>query len=251
MAFIGFAFTLPVLALLPYYQSLIETPDCLFDGADRMMRNRCLLAGLSLLGLFAAGFAAPAGAQPALQPQPAQPARAPAPAKPAVSAPKPPAAKPVPMAAPGGGSPTLLGQFGDWGAYTANPGGNKKVCFALAKPAKAQTTPPNRPRDPSYMFISTRPSEKVKDEVSVIVGYALKPSSDASLDIGGTQFAMYTQNDGAWIKNAAEEGRLVDALRKGSDAVIKGTSSKGTVSSDTYSLRGLAQALDRVGQECQ
>ena len=63
--------------------------------------------------------------------------------------------------------PTLLGQYGDLGAYTASPGG-KKVCFALAKPASSKTTPPNRPRDAAYMFISSRPSEKVRDEVSII-----------------------------------------------------------------------------------
>src|SRR5262249_28596611 len=64
-----------------------------------------------------------------------------------------------------GAQPQLLGQYGDWGAYTATPGG-KKICFALAKPAGSQTNPANRPRDPAYMFISSRPTEKVKDEVS-------------------------------------------------------------------------------------
>ena len=62
---------------------------------------------------------------------------------------------------------------------------------------------------------------------------------------------MYTQNDGAWIKNAADERRLVDSLRKGTDVVVKGTSARGTASTDTYSLKGLAQALDKVGQECK
>jgi invasion protein IalB len=62
---------------------------------------------------------------------------------------------------------------------------------------------------------------------------------------------MYTQNDGAWIKNAAEETRLVESMRKGADLVVKGVSARGTQSSDTYSLKGLAQALDRVGQECK
>jgi invasion protein IalB len=148
------------------------------------------------------------------------------------------------------GQPTLLGTYGDWGAYTANPGG-KKVCFALAKPKTSKTEPAGRKRDPAYIFISTRPSEKVKNEISVIIGYPFKSSSDATAEIGTTKFAMYTQNDGAWIKNAADEPRLVDALRKGTDAVVKGTSAKGTASTDTYGLRGLAQALDRVGQECQ
>ena len=43
----------------------------------------------------------------------------------------------------------------------------------------------------------------VKNEISVIIGYPFKPSSDATAEIGATKFAMYTQNDGAWIKNAA------------------------------------------------
>ena len=62
---------------------------------------------------------------------------------------------------------------------------------------------------------------------------------------------MYTQGDGLWIKNAAEEDRLVDALRKGADAVVKGTSSKGTETTDTFPLKGLAQALDKLAQECR
>src|SRR5450759_4139319 len=77
----------------------------------------------------------------------------------------------------------LLGQFGDWGAYKATPGG-KKVCFALSKPTSATTEPPGRPRDPSYAFVSTRPAEKVKNEVSVIVGYTQKPNHDAAATIG-------------------------------------------------------------------
>ena len=161
-----------------------------------------------------------------------------------------PAATKTAAPAAAGSSPNLLGQYGEWGAYTATAGG-KKVCFALAKPNKSATTPPNRPRDPPYMFVSSRPSEKVRDEVSIIVGYGFKPNTEASIDVGGSSYPMYTQNDGAWIKNAADEPRLVDALRKGTDAVVKGTSAKGTASTDTYGLRGLAQALDRVGQECQ
>src|SRR6478736_6151648 len=110
----------------------------------------------------------------------------------------------------------LLGQFGDWGAYTASPGG-KKVCFALSKPTQATTEPAGRNRDASYAFISTRPAEKVKNEVSVIVGYPQKPSHDASATVGAASYVMYTQNDGAWVKNAAEEAQMVEAMRKGSD----------------------------------
>ena len=147
---------------------------------------------------------------------------------------------------------TLLGQFGDWGAYTASPGG-QKVCFALSKPTSSQDSPPNRrtAANAVYLFISTRPGENVKHEVSMLVtGYALKVP-DAAVSVGSANFAMYTQNDGAWVKNAAEEAQLVDAMRKGQDVVIKATTSKGTKTTDTFSLKGISQALDRVAQECR
>lgn len=189
--------------------------------------------------------AKPAAAKPAA----AKPAAAkPAAAKPAAPVKKP-AAAPAP-AASGDGQPVLLGKYGEWGAYSATPGGSK-ICFALAKPTSSQTNPPNRPRDPASLFISSRPAEKVKDEVSIIIGYGFKPNSEATLGIGSASFAMQTQNDGAWIKNAADEARLVEALRKGSDAVVKGNSARGTQTTDTFTLKGLSQAIDRIDQECK
>jgi len=144
----------------------------------------------------------------------------------------------------------LLGQFGDWGAYKASPGG-KKVCFALSKPTSAVTDPAGRNRDPSYAFVSTRPSEKVKDEISIIVGYPQKSGQDATATIGSANYVLYTQNDGAWVKNAAEEPKMVEAMRKGHDMVIKSVSTSGTKTTDTYSLKGVSDALDKVAEECK
>src|ERR1700731_4026021 len=154
--------------------------------------------------LLGAVLAVPANAQqppePAdtVAPAPAKPAPAKKPAKPKEAAP----AKPATPPNIGGVKPTLLGQYGEWGAYTASPGG-KKVCFAIAKPTSSQTNPPDRPRNPTYMFISSRPSDKVSNEVSIIIGYPFKPGSEASAAVGSTSYALYTQQDGAWIKNAA------------------------------------------------
>ena len=159
-------------------------------------------------------------------------------------------AGPAQSAAVGGGQPTLLGQFGEWGAYSASSGG-RAVCYALAKPSSQATTPPNRPRDPAYIFVSTRPAENVRNEISIVIGYPFKPGSEATVDIGSAKYAMYTQQDGAWIKNAAEEARMVDAMRRGADMMVSGESGRGTKSTDRYSLKGLAQALDRVAQECK
>ena len=111
-------------------------------------------------------------------------------AKPASS--KPDAARPEANPAAvvaGNAEPTLIGQFGTWGAYTATPKG-RKICFALAKPSSSKTNPPNRPRDPAYAFVSTRPAEKVSNEGSVMIGYALKPGSQSTLEVGCPSYAM-------------------------------------------------------------
>jgi hypothetical protein len=214
-----------------------------------MIIMRSISAVIAACAALSVVCAAPVMAQQQGQPKPAAPA-APKPAAPA--APKP--AAPAAPAAQASTSPTagaqLLGQFGDWGAYTASPGG-RKVCFALAKPTSSSTNPPNRPRDPAFLFISTRPAEKVREEVSVIIGYPFKPASEAAAEIGTTAFALYTQNDGAWIKNAAEEARMIDAMKKGADVTVKGESGRGTKTTDTFSLKGLSQALERVATECK
>ena len=194
--------------------------------------------------LALAAIAAPSGPVWAQQPAPAAKPAAPAAPKPA------PAPTRTAAASAADAQPTLLGQYGDWGAYSATPSG-RKVCFSIAKPKSSVTNPAGRKRDQAYAFVSDRPAENVRNEVSVIFGYPFKPSTDASVEIGATKFAMYTMNDGAWIKNVAEEARMVDAMRKGSDLTIKGVSGHGTESTDQYSLKGLSQAIERAEQECK
>jgi Invasion associated locus B (IalB) protein len=203
---------------------------CLFD------RRACAAALAAVLALSSAALAQAPAAAPAAKPAASKPAAAPA---------------PTPASAPSGDAqPTLLGQYGDWGAYSATPNG-RKVCFSIAKPKSSLTNPAGRKRDQAYVFVSTRPAENVRNEVSVIIGYPFKPSTDATAEIGTDKFAMYTLNDGAWIKNVAEEARMVDAMRKGSDLTVKGVSGHGTESTDTYSLKGLSQAVDKASQECK
>lgn len=209
------------------------------------IRRRSRLAFWLLLAVV---LAAPAYAQD----------NAPAPA----AAPKPPKPKPTRSAehkpadttgtsspAAGGAKPTLIGQFGEWGAYTVTTAG-KKVCFIIAKPSSSETNPPNRPRNPPFMFIATRPADKVVNEVSIIIGYSFKPNGDATIEIGDSSYALYTQQDGAWIKNSTEETRMVEAMRAGQSAVVKGSSAKGTKTTDTFPLKGFSQALERSDQAC-
>lgn len=152
-------------------------------------------------------------------------------------------------AAAGGGKPVLVASFGDWGAYMSQRG-KSKVCYALAQPKERQ--PSSLKRDAGYVFISTRPAEGVRGEISIMMGFPLKEgAAGGSASVGSANFDLVAKGENAWVKNAAEEAQLADAMRKGSRLVIKAPSSKGNVTTDTYSLNGLGQALDRVHKECQ
>jgi hypothetical protein len=223
-------------------------PSCSHNdkGSTLVMSVRRILtvvmASVLMCGGVAPVLAQSAASKDAKSSKPAKPE-----AKPAAAAK--PEAKPA-AAVAGSAEPMLVGQFGTWGAYTATPNG-KKVCFALAKPSSSKMSRAGRARDPAYAFVSTRPAEKVTNEVSVMIGYKLKPGSESTLQVGGASYAMYTQGDGLWIKNAAEEERMVDAMRKAPEMVVTGMSASDTETTDTFSLKGLAQALDRLAQDCK
>lgn len=143
--------------------------------------------------------------------------------------------------------PQLVGTFGDWGAYEAQ-GAKSKICYALAQPK--QRTPASLKRDGAYVFISSRPGEGVRNEVSVIMGVAMKDgSTEAKAEVGTTAFDLVTKGQNAWMKNAAQESQIIDVMKKHGRLVVKAPLVKGSVA-DSYSLAGLAQALDRVSKDC-
>jgi invasion protein IalB len=146
-----------------------------------------------------------------------------------------------------GAKPVPVTTSGDWGVFTTQ-GGKSKTCYVLAKPSAR--APAALKRDPAYVFISTRPAENVRNEVSIIMGFAMKAGGDARADIGGVTFELAPQGSNAWLRNLAEQDRFLDALRKGSKMTVRAASAKGNVTTDTYSLSGLSGALDRLGKEC-
>jgi hypothetical protein len=90
----------------------------------------------------------------------------------------------------------------------------------------------------TFIFISSRPADKVNNEISITMGYPFQPRSEATLGIGSVSFALATRQDTAWIKNPVEEPNLIEAMRAGQNAVLKGKSAKGTHSTDI--LRSMA-----------
>lgn len=208
---------------------------------------------ISLPAGFAPGFGTIALAQ-AQQHKPAaangnnKPAAAPAKtAQGNKPTPSKPAAQPADRK-PGGNQALLLASFGDWGAYASNQS-KGKICYALSQPK--DRLPKNLNRDPAYLFVSNKPGEGVKNEVSIILGFPAKDGGEASATIGSATFALVTQGSNAWVKNPAEEGRFLDTLRKGERLVVKATSKRGNTLTDSYSLSGVSDALGRSSKECQ
>ena len=152
-----------------------------------------------------------------------------------------------PAAAPG--KPEQLAAFGDWGAYAAQAG-KSRTCYALGQPK--DRSPKAKLKDvTAYVFISTRPAENIHNEVAINLGYATKDGSAANAEIDGEDYDLITKGTNAWVKDQNKEKEFVGALRGGSKMVVKANSAKGTATVDTYSLKGLGDALARVVQECK
>ena len=147
--------------------------------------------------------------------------------------------------------PELLGEFNDWKAFKSADGG-ATVCYALSQPK--ESAPKNVKRDPIFFIVSNFPARQVKGEPSIVAGYPYQEGSKASVEVGGASFAFTTVNagteGGAWIPDSATEQKLLAAMRGGSSMTVKGTSRRGTKTTDRYSLAGASAALDRINQEC-
>jgi hypothetical protein len=145
----------------------------------------------------------------------------------------------------------LLGVFGNWSAYTTGTG-SSLTCYALSKPRA--TRPASAKRGAIYLMISDWPSRKVKAEPQIVYGYQGKENGAAALGVGSDKFPFFIRNNGkdgsAWLQQLNDNGRLIDAMHSGVSAVASGTSSRGTKTSDTYSLSGFNDALAKIHAAC-
>jgi invasion protein IalB len=163
-------------------------------------------------------------------------------------------------AKPDAGKPSLVASYGDWGVYQTQAA-KGRVCYTLAQPK--ERAPADLKRDPAYAFISDRPGEGVRHEISFIMGFDVASSpadapdpkkkgvdKGAMATVGDQTFELLAKTSNLWVKNPAKEGQLVDEMRKGAKLQVKAASKKGNMTIDTYSLVGFSQALDRVQKDC-
>ena len=141
---------------------------------------------------------------------------------------------------------TLLEKFKDWSAYAA--AGSPKVCFAVAKPTNSN--PKTVKRGPIFFYISQWPADKVVNEISVKMGYPFSEGAKVTVTVGSAKFELFTKDEGAFVDKPETEAKIIEAMKTGNTMKIEGKSARGTATSDTYSLNGLSDALDRAAKEC-
>jgi hypothetical protein len=161
---------------------------------------------------------------------------------------RPAAAAAAPAAAAGQGQAMLLETAGKWQAFTSQQG-RSKVCYALSK---AESRLPANLKDvEGLLFVATRPAEGVRNEISFVMNFDLKEDVEHQAIIGSERFALVAKGQNMWLKNPAEEPRMLDSLRRGSGLEIKGTSKRGNPTSDKYSLAGMSQTVKRAEDACK
>jgi hypothetical protein len=144
--------------------------------------------------------------------------------------------------------PTLLGTFDDWEAYK-NSDARGAVCWAISQPKTKE--PVAAKRDQIYFLITTWPAQSIANEPSIVIGYPFKDGANATVQVGSDKFEFFTKADGAWLQSKTDEQRLVTAIRAAGEMTVKGISKRGTLTTDTYSLKGISAALDKVAEGCK
>lgn len=141
----------------------------------------------------------------------------------------------------------VIAQHRDWTAYSYTENGSK-VCFMASAPKKAVGD--YTKRGDIYAMVTHRPGEKRWDEVSITTGYTYKKESTVNLTVGSKKYKFFTGGDTAWAYDLDEDRALIGAMIKGAKMVVVGHSSRGTKTTDTYSLSGFSAAYRSINQAC-
>ena len=140
-----------------------------------------------------------------------------------------------------------LGKFKDWQSFVMVKEG-VKTCFAQSIPVVK--APKKLKRDPSRLFISFRPAEDVKNEVSVTNGYEFKLKAPVSAKSGKKKYDLFSKGRFAWVVDDGDEIKLISTMKKASRLMIVGNSEKGTETTDHYSMMGFTKAYNAAKKNC-
>ena len=140
-----------------------------------------------------------------------------------------------------------IGKFKDWESFILSQDGNK-ICFAQSIPVVR--APKKLKRDPSRLFISFRPGENIKNEISVTNGYEFKLKAPVAAKSGKKTYDLFSKGKFAWVTDNEDEKKLISTMKKASRLMIIGNSEKGTQTTDHYSMMGFTKAYNTAKKNC-
>lgn len=144
--------------------------------------------------------------------------------------------------------PKLLSTHKNWSAFTFMENG-KKVCFMASQPSKSQGN--YTKRGEVFALVTHRPGDNSFDVVSFVAGYTFKKNSDVTVNVAGKKYTLFTQADTAWTSDDATDKAVVSAIKAGNTMTVKGVSTRGTNTTDTYSLAGSTAAYEAISRACR
>ncbi len=148
----------------------------------------------------------------------------------------------------GANAAQLVEKYGDWSLFV-HDAAQKKICFVATQPAA--TAPKGEKRDAVFFYVSAWPRDGVKTEVSILLGYKIKKGSEVTVNIGGTIFKLFPQDDKAFVADPTQELKLIDAMKRGSTMQVAASSEAGLATEDRFSLSGITNALKNLDTKCQ
>jgi len=143
---------------------------------------------------------------------------------------------------------SLIDVFGDWSAFAQKQDG-KPVCYIGSEPVKSAG---NYSKRGDVLFLVThRPADKANSVINFQAGYTFKTGTDVKLFIGDATFSLFTDGGDAWALDSKSDKAIVLALIKGAKMILKGTSARGTKTTDTFSLKGFTAAFKAASKACK
>ena len=140
-----------------------------------------------------------------------------------------------------------IGKFKDWESFVLSQEGNK-ICFAQSIPVIR--APKKLKREPSRLFVSFRPSENIKNEISVTNGYEFKPKAPVAAKSGKKTYDLFSKGKFAWVVDGNDETKLIGTMKKASRLMIIGNTNNGDQTTDHYSMMGFTKAYNTAKKNC-
>lgn len=144
--------------------------------------------------------------------------------------------------------PTFVEQSRDWDVFTTTIEG-ARACFIVSKPRTYDPMPESRHGD-VFFYLTRRPAASVTAEPLILVGYSFAEGSQVTATVGASNFTFLTQGPRAFLNNPAEGANLLAAMRAGSELRVRGTSSRGTNVTYSFSLSGVTAGTNRTAADC-